>query len=309
MSTIEKALAKQKAAELAKQQQQLASSDENTVVDNATVRTTKQAENNSHNQTHAQYTDEHYQGIKREVITFDKEKLLKKGYLFDVTKRRVTHEEFRHVKRKLLQNAFGPTAKTLHHSNLIMVTSSKPNEGKTFVSINLALSIALEQDKTVLLVDADVLRPSLARELEFNNDSGLVEYLLGEVKEVRDIIYPTEIDNLKIIPSGQPHHLTNELLASSRMSALASELAERYPDRIVIFDCPPILGVTETPVLSNLMGQAVIVVEESKTHIDDVKAATQQLNENLAMGFVLNKTLKSYNNSYGYYGYGYGSKD
>ena len=89
---------------------------------------------------------------------------------------------------------------------------------------------------------------------------------------------------------------------------MAKELAERYPDRIVIFDCPPILGVTETPVLANLMGQAVVVVEESKTKLDDVIRATGQLNEDLAIGLIMNKTLKSTRESYGYYGYGYGSQ-
>jgi receptor protein-tyrosine kinase len=93
------------------------------------------------------------------------------------------------------------------------------------------------------------------------------------------------------------------------MEHLAKELAERYPDRIVIFDCPPILGVTETPVLSSLVGQAVVVVEESKTKIDDVKTAVSQLNEDIAVGFVMNKTIRSKKDVYGYYGYGYGKKN
>ena len=214
-------------------------------------------------------------------------------------------EEFRYIKRKLLNNAFGPAAKTLKHSNLIMVSSSNANEGKTFISINLALSVALEQDKTVLLVDADVLRPSLHRELEFESKQGLLEYLLDEVHSLSDVIYNTNITNLKLIPAGKPHHLTNELLASTKMAALAEELAQRYPDRIVIFDCPPILGVTETPVLSSLVGQAVVVVEESKTKLDDVKRAVSQLDEDIAVGFVMNKTVMSKKDEYGYYGYGY----
>lgn len=240
-------------------------------------------------------------------IVIDGENLLSRGYMFDAGTRKVTQEEFRQIKRKLLNNAFGPAAKTLNNSNLIMVSSSNPNEGKTFISINLALSIALEQDKTVLLVDADVLRPSINRELRFEHKKGLLEYLLAEVTELSEIIYSTNIGNLKIIPSGEPHHLTNELLASNKMEQLAKELANRYPDRIVIFDCPPILGVTETPVLSNLMGQAVIVVEESKTKIDDVKMAAGVLNQEMAIGVVMNKTLKSTKDLYGYYGYGYGS--
>jgi len=246
--------------------------------------------------------------IDKEIINLNGKRLNERGFIYSPDSTHHIQEEFRHIKRKLLNNAFGLAAKTLHNSNLIMVTSSNPNEGKTYIAINLALSIALEQDKTVLLVDADVLRPSLHRELEFESKKGLLEYLLAEVPSISDIIYSTNIDNLKLIPAGKPHHLTNELLASERMEKLAVELASRYPDRIVIFDCPPILGVTETPVLSDLVGQAVVVVEESKTKTDDVKRAVSQLNEDMAVGLVMNKTIRSKKDVYGYYGYGYGKK-
>jgi len=245
----------------------------------------------------------------KETIILNGERLSRGGFIYGQDSAHHIQEEFRHIKRKLINNAFGPSAKTLKHSNLIMVSSSNPNEGKTYVSINLALSIALEQDKTVLLVDADVLRPSLHREFEFESKQGLLEYLLDEVKALSDVIYNTSIPNLKIIPAGKPHHLTNELLASKRMSTLAEELAKRYPDRLVIFDCPPILGVTETPVLSSLVGQAVVVVEESKTKLDSVKKAISQLDEDIAVGFVMNKTVRPKKDEYGYYGYGYGKKN
>jgi len=243
------------------------------------------------------------------VLALDKESLDERGYLIDTGDRKSIKDEFRQIKRKLLNNAFGSAAKTLEHSNLVMVSSAKPNEGKTFVAINLALSIALEQDKTVLLVDADVLRPSVNRELGIQEFPGIIEYLLGNAEQVSDIIYNTDIDKLKLIPAGKPHHLSNELLASEKMVALANELANRYPDRIVIFDCPPLIGVTETLVLANLMGQALIVVEESKSTIADIKSATEHLNENLALGLVLNKAIRSHKDLYGYYGYGYGAKN
>ena len=245
---------------------------------------------------------------KKETLTLNGDRLTERGFIYGAGSAHHIQEEFRHIKRKLLNNAFGPAAKTLKHNNLIMVTSSNANEGKTFVSINLALSIALEQDKTVLLVDADVLRPSIHRELEFESKQGLLEYLLDDVTSLSDVIYNTNVTNLKIIPAGKPHHLTNELLASTKMATLAQELAQRYPDRIVIFDCPPILGVTETPVLSSLVGQAVVVVEESKTKLEDVKKAVSQLHEDIAIGFVMNKTVRSKKDEYGYYGYGYGKK-
>jgi protein-tyrosine kinase len=247
--------------------------------------------------------------INKETIVLNGERLTERGFIYSSGSSHQIQEEFRHIKRKLINNAFGPAAKTLKHSNLIMVSSSNPNEGKTFISINLALSIALEQEKTVLLVDADVLRPSIHRELEFESKQGLLEYLLDEVHSLSDVIYNTNVANLKLIPAGKPHHLTNELLASKKMATLAKELAERYSDRIVIFDCPPILGVTETPVLSSLVGQAVVVVEESKTKLDDVKKAVSQLDEDIALGFVMNKTVMSKKDEYGYYGYGYNQKN
>jgi len=243
-----------------------------------------------------------------EVLQINKTSLEERGYLIDSGSRQTIKDEFRQIKRKLLNNAFGAASKTLDNSNLVMVSSSKPNEGKTFVSINLALSIALEQDKTVLLIDADVLRPSVNRELGIGNVPGLIEYLLGEKDDIGDIIYNTNIDKLKIIPAGEPHHLSNELLASDKMESLAKELAERYSDRIVIFDCPPLIGVTETLVLANLMGQAIVVVEESKTYLSDIQKATENLSDDLALGLVLNKAIKSHKDMYGYYGYGYGSK-
>lgn len=296
MSTIEKALAKQ--------QQNVSSapniSEEAQIVPEPKY--VRESEKKAIPQKSQAHTTNH-------LLEVDKASLEARGYLIDSGARKSIKDEFRQIKRKLLNNAFGAASKTLNNSNLIMVSSSKPNEGKTFISINLALSIAVEQDKTVLLVDADVLRPSINRELGVGSASGLIEYLLGEEGDLGDIIYNTNIDKLKIIPAGEPHHLSNELLASDRMEALATELAARYPDRIVIFDCPPLIGVTETLVLANLMGQAILVVEESKTTIVDIEKATVNLNDEIALGIVINKAIKSHKDMYGYYGYGYGSKE
>jgi len=302
VSTIEKALAKQKQVKTDREQAALPAntdvSDDKAILstaDNIAKEMTTTAVQSGNND--------------KETIILNGERLHERGFIYSPESAHHIQEEFRHIKRKLLNNAFGPAAKTLKHSNLIMVSSSNANEGKTFISINLALSIALEQDKTVLLIDADVLRPSLNRELEFESKRGLLEYLLDDVSTLSDVIYNTNIPNLKLIPAGKSHRLSNELLASTKMTDLAEELAVRYPDRIVIFDCPPIIGVTETPVLSSLVGQAVIVVEESKTKIDNVKHAVDQLDENIAIGFVMNKTIRSNKDAYGYYGYGYGKKD
>jgi len=127
--------------------------------------------------------------------------LEEKGFVSTTGQRKQINEEYREIKRKLLSNAFGPISKTLNNSNVIMVTSGRPSEGKTFTAANLALSIASEQDKTVLLVDADVLKPNVLRTLGLERRKGLMEYLMGEVEEVADVLYPTNIDTLKIIPA------------------------------------------------------------------------------------------------------------
>lgn len=288
MSTIEKALAKKKDSKPSKPE---------------TEQSTDQEEVVAQEQSPAETVSANKQ------LTIDTASLNEKGYLIDTGARKSIKDEFRQIKRKLLNNAFGTASKMLNHPNLIMISSAKPNEGKTFVSINLALSIALEQDKTVLLVDADVLRPSVNRELGVEQTEGLIEYLLEDEKPLSDVMFNTNIDKLKVIPAGHPHHLSNELLASEKMAVLANELATRYPDRVVIFDCPPLVGVTETLVLANLMGQALVVVEESKTSITSIKEATENLNEDLAVGLVLNKAIRSHKDLYGYYGYGYGEKE
>lgn len=294
MSLIEKALAKQKAAQ------------NNDAKDNIVDKQPVQSIDDDKSKHTSQESNTVVNGS---LLKIDKGNLAERGFLIDNGTRKSIKDEFRQIKRTLLTNAFGAISNTLSQSNLIMVSSSRPNEGKTFTAINLALSIALEQDKTVLLVDSDVLRPSINRELGIDDSEGLIEYLLGELDDVSKIIYHTNIDKLKLLPAGKPHHLSNELLASDKMAQLTKELSERYPDRVVIFDCPPLLGITETLVLSSLMGQAVIVVEESKTQIEDIKKATEGLNPDLAMGIVVNKSIRSHKDIYGYYGYGYAPKN
>lgn len=221
--------------------------------------------------------------------------------------RQIINEEFRAIKRKILSTAFGPLSKSLNNSNIIMVTSPNPNEGKTFTAINLALSIALEQDKTVLLVDADVLRPSVMKIIDQPFENGLMEYLLGDVEDLSEVIYHTSLETLRIIPAGKSHHLSSELLASEKMLETVSEFANRYPDRLVIFDTPPLLGINETAILANLAGQAVIVVQEGKTNLNRISAAVEQLNPDMAKGFIINKAQKSSKGGLGNYGYYYGA--
>ncbi|MGF1714774.1 XrtA-associated tyrosine autokinase [Photobacterium chitinilyticum] len=241
------------------------------------------------------------------LLNIDTDKLEKNGMVSHTNNKanpQITNE-YRSIKQKIIHNAFGPAASHHENGNLVMVSSSRPSEGKTFTTINLALSLASEKDKTVLLVDADVLKPSVSKVLDLDIDKkpGLIDYLLGDAESLSDIIYQTTIPNLRILPAGTAHHLSNELLASDKMRDLTKELASRYPDRIVLFDCPPLLGVVETITVSKLLGQAMIVVEYGKTKMADVENAISELNKNMAIGFIVNKAMQG---AYSQYEYGYG---
>jgi exopolysaccharide/PEP-CTERM locus tyrosine autokinase len=240
-------------------------------------------------------------------LTINLEELDERGFVSVSNARKLINEEYREIKRKLLRNAFGALSKTLKNSNIIMVSSARPSEGKTFTAINLALSFAAEQDKTVLLVDADVLKPNVTRTLRVNPGEGLMEYLLDENKDISDVLYRTNVDKLRIIPAGQTHHLSTELLASERMNETIDEFSNRYPDRIVIIDTPPLIGINESAVLASFAGQAVIVTEEGRTKLNDINNIVDRLNPDMAVGFVVNKAVNESADNGNYYGYYYGS--
>ncbi|MFO6424957.1 XrtA-associated tyrosine autokinase [Motilimonas sp. KMU-193] len=245
-----------------------------------------------------------HQASELQSLNLNLNHLKQQGFLVDSNERSQTHEEFRFVKRRVLKTAFGPLKDTLPNANLVLLTSALSNEGKTHTAINLALSIAMEPEKTVLLVDADVLSPSICHTLGVRAGVGLIDYLLGKTSTLQEIIYNTNIPNLRIMPAGGKHHLTSELLASERMASLASELAERYADRVIIFDAPPLLGINETQALTSFVGQQLIVVEENKTPLHSLETAISLLNADRAIGLVLNKSVQT-KNLYAGYGYQY----
>jgi len=163
----------------------------------------------------------------------------------------------------------------------------------------------------VLLVDADVLKPNVLRTLGLPRQQGLMEYLIGEVSDIAEVLYPTNLDKLKIIPAGKSHHLSTEFLASKKMESTIEEFANRYHDRVVVIDAPPLLGINETAILANFAGQAVVVVEENRAKLSDIQACVERLNENMAIGFVVNKSVNFESDGsgyYGYYGYAYAAR-
>lgn len=308
-STIEKALQRQREAQMKKAEEAAMQASESLsetppVSDEEVVAVTEPEV-----AQHAPATvDEQNVPSTLKPFELDIKRLEENGHISINGVRKQINEEYREIKRKLINNAFGKLSSTLKNSNIIMVTSGRPSEGKTFTACNLAMSIAAEQDKTVLLVDADVLKPNVLNTLGLDRREGLMEYLTGEVDDISDVLYPTNLEKLKIIPAGRSHHLTTELLASEKMVETVNEFANRYPDRIVIFDTPPLIGITETAVLANLAGQAVVVVEEGKSKLNDVRHAVERLNPEMAIGFVVNKSVNHDSEGTGYYGYYYAER-
>ena len=216
-------------------------------------------------------------------------------------------DEFRILKRPLIANTSDKKAVPIKHGNLIMVTSAIPGEGKTFSSVNLAMSLAMELDRTVLLVDADVARPSLPALLGLPPGRGLLDVLENKAVDLSHVLLRTNVDKLSILPSGTPHSHATELLASSAMAQLLEEISARFADRIVIFDSPPLLVTTEARVLATQMGQIVFVVHAESTLQSDVKKALATIESCPIKMMVLNQARSTGQGAHGYgYGYGYG---
>jgi exopolysaccharide/PEP-CTERM locus tyrosine autokinase len=226
-------------------------------------------------------------------VHIDLAKLVEEGYLAPGTGRSRLADEFRLLKRPLLKFADGVGQARSRPANLIMVTSAMPNEGKTFCAINLALSIASEVDTSVLLVDADVVRPSIPSRLGLSGThDGLMELLRKEKVEMSEVLLRTNIPKLSLLPAGTPRADSTELLASGAMERLLNELAQRYADRIIIFDSPPLLITTEAKVLASAMGQIVVVVDEQSSSPRSAAKAFAALEGLPTVYAVLNKSQR-----------------
>jgi exopolysaccharide/PEP-CTERM locus tyrosine autokinase len=229
-------------------------------------------------------------------------KLAAEGFVTPDLPRSRIADEFRVIKRPLIANA----SSQIKNGNLIMVTSSMPGEGKSFSSVNLAMSIAMEMDRTVLLVDADVARPSLPRTLGIPDTPGLLDVLDEQSADLNQVLLRTNVEKLTFLSSGSLHTRAAEMLASDAMSDLLHELATRYADRIVIFDSPPLLVTTEARVLASHLGQIVFIVDAESTPQSEVKRALATIEACPVKLMVLNKARTAAQGAYGYgYGYGY----
>lgn len=248
------------------------------------------------------------QGRRRSrEVEIDFNRIMERNLLTPNTAQSRLANELRVIKRPIINNCLGKGATPVKNARRIMVTSALPGEGKSFISMNLALSIAMERDSTVLLLEGDPTRPALAEMLGIPPARGLMDLLVDPKLDVSDVLIRTNLGRLSFIPAGTRQEHATELLASTVMEELVEQLYERYPDRILIFDSPPLLAAPEPRVLAQHMGQIVYVVEADQTSQSTVMEALATVESCPVVMAVLNKS-SSREEGY-YYSYYYSQPD
>ena len=212
--------------------------------------------------------------------------------------------EFRAVKRKLLQKARDPNSRATVN-NLVMVTSSLPGEGKTFTATNLAISLAAERGMQVLLIDADVIRPSIGNVFKSTPREGLLDLLTGKASRVADVMCRcSEIPNLAVIFAGSAHVNSPELIASARMADFCKDISSRYPDRMIIIDSPPVLASPEPATLASYVHQLIMVVAADSTDRHQLRKSLESVASCKNVSLLFNKAPRWNEAEYApYYGY------
>jgi protein-tyrosine kinase len=240
-------------------------------------------------------------------LTLDRGRLASFGIAIPSSARSRTVEEFRLVKRNLMA-AWSQSDLTgdRRSGRLIMITSARPGEGKTFTSINLALAFASERDVKALLVDVDTQHPGLPKIFGIPGEKGIVDVLAGNL-ELSEVLIQTNLPNLMLLPAGRGGPHVPELLSSREMGALLVELMQRLSDRFIIIDTPPCMASSDAAALAPLVGQIVFVVEAHSTQQAEVEAALSMLSACPQISLLLNKSDTLASEHFGSYGYYYQS--
>jgi Mrp family chromosome partitioning ATPase len=216
-------------------------------------------------------------------------------------------EQIRRIKWPLLETAMvgrAAASEATPPTNLVMITSSVPAEGKTYVSFNIALGIAREKDFSVLLVDGDVAKRHLSTALNVADRPGLTDALADESLDPESLVLGTGVPGLVFLPAGKRTSVAPEFFGSQRMIRILSVLGHSDRQRIVLFDSAPLLTTNESPVLSHLVDQIIMVVRAEETPQPVVLEAIALLDKSKTIRCLLNQTrLNSVSEHY--YGYGY----
>jgi Mrp family chromosome partitioning ATPase len=246
------------------------------------------------------------------IVSIDFDRLRAEGRLPPVALSRQIEDEIRRIKWPLLKAIEGTEGVTPARNNLVLVTSSLPGEGKTFTSLNLALSIVRDREMRVVLVDGDVARPGLTPSLGLEGRPGLNDALADTSRDVSTITYQTDVEGLYFVPAGTWNPHAPEFFAGSRMPQLMDALSRRVGRGVVIFDSPPLLATNEAQVATRFAGQVLIVVRADETAQKAVLDAIALIDKDVPIRAVLNRCRPSMLGSYygqHYYGYGRGNDE
>lgn len=241
------------------------------------------------------------------IARIDKDALRSMELLPPVNVQRQIASQYQIIKRPLIAAAVGKGDQLLPNGRTVMMTSALPGEGKTFTSINLALSMALEKDVEVLLIDADVAKPHISRIFGLEQERGLLDLLADSAVNPESFIVDTDVPGLALLSAGTRIANATELLASTRMDEVIQLLNEIDPRRIILLDSPPLLLSSEARALVAHAGQIVMVVRAEMTPQKAVLDAIDAIGEGHHVNLILNQSSSP--PSGGYYGYGsYGTE-
>jgi protein-tyrosine kinase len=238
-------------------------------------------------------------------LVLDTARLARYGIALPSDERSRTVEEFRLIKRNLMRlwsqdsvSAEQPPAR------LIMVASARPGEGKTFVAVNLALAFASEADVDALLIDVDTEHPLTQTILGMSAEAGIVDVLAGRAS-LSDVLLPTSLPKLTILPAGAGGPDVPELFSSKRMAELIAEVLQRYRNSFIVIDSPPCLASSDAIALAPLVGQIVFVIEAHRTRQQEIDSSLNLLKGCPRISLLLNKSDQTTTNHFGSYGYYY----
>ena len=234
-------------------------------------------------------------------MTLDMDALRARGYLPEAGQDQEFADHYRRIKRPLVDRAMSGVI-ALGEPRVIMVTSALPGDGKTFTSINLALSMALERDISVLLVDCDVAKRHVSDIVGMKEESGLLDALVDESVDVDSLVIQTNLSGLSILPAGRRVEAATEHLSSNRMRQIIANLCSRNPRRILLLDSPPLLITNEGRTLVKVAGQIVLVIRAGHTPRHAVQESMGLFDAQQSGGIILNQVEAS--PIEGYYGYG-----
>ncbi len=200
-------------------------------------------------------------------------------------------EELRLVKRRLLASVDARIARGDDRARVVLIASGQPGEGKTFMALNLALSIAAEQERSVLLIDGDNAKPELLARMGVAEEGpGFLDSLADPRLDPESLVLGTDIPRLSVLPAGRKDRNIPEYFASARMPELITRLCEADPSRIILIDSSPALAASATGVLAQHAGQTLVVVKADTTAEADLKETLDLLSGCDELALVLNST-------------------